>query len=1348
MFRFTRFRKSIMTWICIVLLLFTTLVPVSQQAFAGAATGAALAAEIPEAAVNEGDGAVTETPSEAPSEHPKAEVPNELPKEEVPSELPTAEVPNEPLKEEAPSELPKAEVPNEPPKEEAPSELPRKDVSAAPEENSYMNVQSDILDQEILVNLTDEGNIDWIRLGDEEKGIKARKNIGGEKIRFNVFNGGMNKFTDYIAKFTWNDGKPMAKGDNERYGTFVRDINGGWQITVPTSTREMKLKVYAGAWASKGKIEAFFSDNSVPVFVDNYDTVNDSAVRKVYSLSFKGSGAKQSLIVKGTVEGKYHDWGNVSLAAAGLWAPASENAPVWPEGSALKATDITENSAVLSWNAAEDPNGVSEYRIYQDNVEIASVKGDATSYEVSGLAAGNTYHFSVEAGNQAGEWTINGPSTSVSTTRFHYIGDIVSFEREGDNTLVFDASPAKVRIKAVSPEIVKVWAEPAGEFDRKYESVAIVNDDLGGSLTLDEKGDYYEVRTSKLLIKVFKAPFRLEYYDLQGNLLSKSKEGKSMGWNGKGEVGVWNEVQSGEHFWGLGEKTESFDRSGQKIYEWGVDLGGASWDAMAPAVGEGRWYGANPHFMSSKGYSIYFDNTSRTCFDMGKSEPGTYSFSSLDPAAGGELLYYFIYGPTPKQMVQKLTDLTGKHFMPPMWAFGNMQSHWGYTQADIERVAKEYRQRQIPLDVMYSDIEWYAKYCAPSEWNSDNFPDPAGMFRKLRDLGMKVSFIDDPNITVSAKDYGIADDKGYFIRDSSGKTKNVNWPWGDESGVIDFFNPEARKWWGDLHNHLADLGVNAFWTDMNEPARYNADWRFWNGEGKEEGDIGEMHNAYAIMHQKSMFDWYKGYTQKRPFILTRSFFTGSQRYAAPWSGDIESGWESMGQQIGLGTGISLSGFNMWGFDIGGFSGNPTPDQFKRWIELASFMPVHRFHYAKWGNPQEAWENGAEDVARKYISQRQRLIPYFYSYMADSVIGTGMEGEYGSGGTGLPLMRAMMLEYPDDSATYNMDSQFMNGQSFLVAPVTDNGTMKDVYLPAGDWYDYSDGKTVYEGNRTIRYPAPLDKLPVFVKAGAIIPMTPAMQYVGEKKIDVMTMDVYPQRAGGTSSFVLYEDDGESLGYEQGRYSTTKFENTVHPGADGATNTFKINARQQGKSGFEPDPRSYMLQFHQTVRNDMTVRQDGIILQEYTSLNELEKAESGWFTDRNSLITYVKIPDRGQETVIELSGRLTGDNPFTVASSFNLSKLEAGKVLHADITVKNNGAYADTVLIMAALYDQAGDIVNVSSIPKTIGAGAAEVVKAGFKLPDRIQGHRVKIFVRDGSSPEAKPFKLLSNELVVQ
>ncbi|MCJ8014730.1 carbohydrate-binding protein [Paenibacillus sp. KQZ6P-2] len=1539
--------------------------------------------------------------------------------EPVPIDPPAAAQTDTEQQEPADPAMPVAEENSEPP-----ASVPESISQTVP----TLDLQAQDLTDSISVDLSQEGSIDWVSFGGSgDIGVRTRKNIGAPVIRFSKVIPGSNAydFNDFIAGFNWSDGKPIETGSNEHKGSSFNEMNGGWQLTVPASTHEMTLKVYGLGWSSKGKIEAYLNDNSVPVSVDEYDTEGERHKPKVYTIKFKGNGGNQSLIVKGTVTGKYNDWGNVAIAAATLTATVSQNAPKWPDGSTLTAADVTGSSAVLSWTPVSE--NIKHYIIYQDNVEIDRVDSTINSYEVSGLEAGKTYGFKVEAENEDGEISVTGPSVSVQTTRFTYIGKVTGYEMRDDRkTIIFDAAPAKVMINAVSPEIVKVWAEPTGTFDRKYESMAIVNDDLGKvNLSLGDKGDYYEISTGKLLIKLFKDSFRLEYYDLQGNLLLKGKEGKSMGWNAVKEVGVWNELQEGEHFWGLGEKTESFDRKGNKIYQWGVDMWGA--DQMAPNIGEGRWYGANPHFISSKGYSIYFDNTSRTCFDMGKSEPGTYSFNSLEPAAGGELLYYFIYGPTPKEMVKNFTDITGKPFMPPMWAFGNMQSHYGYTQTDIERVAEMYREKQIPLDVMFSDIEWYEKFCSPDKWNTRNFPDPQAMMNKLNVLDVRLALIDDPNITISADTYPVGDKEGYFIKDMMGKTKTVSWPWGDESGILDFFNPGARQWWGPLHNHLADLGVQAFWTDMNEPARYSTDWRFWNENGKEQGDIEELHNAYAFLHHKTLYDWYKEYTKKRPFILTRSFFTGSQRFASPWSGDINSDWNSMSEQIRLGTGLSLSGFNMWGFDIGGFEGNPTSDQFKRWIELAAFTPTHRFHYATWGKPQEAWEHGAEEVSKKYISQRQRLIPYFYSYTADSVIGTGMEAAPGSDGSGIPLMRAMVLEYPDDSNTFNMDTQFMNGQSFLVAPVTNNSTRKNVYFPKGDWYDYSDGKTLYQGGQSITYDAPIDKLPVFVKAGAIIPMTPPMQYVGEKPVDMMTMDIYPLRNNGVSSFVLYEDDGESFGFENGQYSTTKFENKVESAAEGTKNTFVIHAREQGTKGFTPDPRSYMLQFHNTALQTTAVRQDGAELQRYGSLADLEKAESGWFADPQSLNTYVKLPDNGKETKVELLGKagsstvvsylpvyvttkigvlpslpsmvtavndnglqqavkvkwasvnkdkynqvgsftvegtvegidlkvtayvdvyqtiahveaesyadkkgsftkevsseggfnltaisngdyavyknvdlkkgatkfeariaaknrggnievrldrldgplvatlnvpstggwqnwetlstnlsgasgvhdvylvftagynlnwfrfvdypltvqsippidvitITGvapqlpeqvtvvyrdgstaeltvtwdkvdpssyENPgkfkvegtvqgadlkavanitvgdshnqFIVAATFNLNKLEAGKMLNADVTVKNNSNHSDSILIVTALYNQNDEIVNISSLPKKIGRDQSAMYTAGFKLPESIQGCRVKVFVYDGESLLTTSKKLLSNELVLE
>ena len=252
------------------------------------------------------------------------------------------------------------------------------------------------------------------------------------------------------------------------------------------------------------------------------------------------------------------------------------------------------------------------------------------------------------------------------------------------------------------------------------------------------------------------------------------------------------------------------------------------------------------------------------------------------------------------------------------------------------------------------------------------------------------------------------------------------------------------------------------------------------------GNIEEMHNAYALKHNQAMYEKVSENKEKRPFLQTRSGFTGSHRYASPWTGDITSDWTSMEQQLRLGLGLSMSGFSYWGFDIGGFSGSFTNDQYKRWVELSTFTPVHRFHYANWnesgtngdcynGIGKEPWNFDCEEISKEQINMRYELIPYFYSCTADSVIGTGLEGTAGKG-TGIPLARPMVMEYYQDPQTYDMDSQFMCGPSFLVAPVVSDTTKKEVYFPAGTWYDYSDGTIISAaGGETKEYDAPIDKL---------------------------------------------------------------------------------------------------------------------------------------------------------------------------------------------------------------------------------------------------------------------------------
>lgn len=842
---------------------------------------------------------------------------------------------------------------------------------------------------------------------------------------------------------------------------------------------------------------------------------------------------------------------------------------------------------------------------------------------------------------------------TVKPCNWTYVGAIKSVQGDNTSQLTFDCGNAIVQITSIAPNMVKVWCEPSGRFDRKYDSFAVVNENINPQkLKITDKGSYYQFATGNMVVRINKNPFKITYLDNKGNILMEN-DSKSMGWSTDGELTVNNKLQPDEQFWGLGEKKSAFNRRGFELVMWSCDAYGADPNDSVPAEWEnGRWYMANPYFVSSKGYSIYFDNTSRTVFDLGKGDPNKFSFGSYNPNPGGELIYYFTYGPSIKQITKTFTDLVGKSFFAPIWAYGNMQSHWGYKQSDIINIAQTYRQKQIPLDVIMADIDWYEYLCSPSQWNRQNFPNPDAMINTLNNLHVKLGLINDPNITNrnNNADFAYGNANGYFVRNHSGKTKLVDWPWGDASGLTDFFNPAAQQWWGSLMDHLIEDGIVTYWMDMNEPSNYHTDWLFWNKDGKAYGTLSELKNAYAIKHNETLFNKLTE-NGKRPFLMTRSGFTGTQRYASPWTGDIHCSYYSMYEQINMGTSLSISGYNYWGFDIGGFfGGNMTNDQFKRWIESATFTPVHRFHYILGGGAKEPWNFDSEDVARKYISLRYRLIPYMYSLTADNIIGIGIEEGYGAGGTGIPLVRPMVMEYPDDKETWNMDTQFMSGPFFLVAPVCDETYSKRIYLPEGYWYDYNNSKVIYSGKRYINYDAPVDILPVLVKEGAIIPMMPAMQYVGEKPIDVLTLDIYPHVNNGNSQFVLYEDDGETENYKEGLYTTTKY--TLRTITSGGRKTLTFNIGERSGKYNDIDNRDYLMQFHAAFEN-LKVTNGGQEMRQYNSLEELNAAESGYFADKLNKIVYVKIYDNAKATVIELSGTPIGNYAIFEAEDATLS-----------------------------------------------------------------------------------------------
>jgi alpha-glucosidase len=473
----------------------------------------------------------------------------------------------------------------------------------------------------------------------------------------------------------------------------------------------------------------------------------------------------------------------------------------------------------------------------------------------------------------------------------------------------------------------------------------------------------------------------------------------------------------------------------------------------------------------------------------------------------------------------------------------------------VEEVARRYRQEDLPLDVIHIDIHYLNGYRVFT-WDPQRFPDPTALMAKLKQQGVKVVTIVDPGIKYQPlapgakgepssrpelgpqeKSYyvynqGIA--KGFFQKRQNGQLF-IPRVWPGDSVFVDYTLPEARKWWGDLHRAYTDHGVAGIWNDMNEPADF-VDQTGGNQRDVVSYDEGENtthaknRNVFALLEARATYEGLQRLQpDRRPYVITRAGYAGIQRYATMWTGDSNSTWDSLALSIPMFESLGLSGEPFVGSDAGGFIGRDTGEMLTRWYQVAFLTPFCRNHKDVKSYDQEPWRFGKyyEDIIRKYLKLRYELMPFLYTTLEEAHR------------TGAPIFRPLLLNYQDDENTLNIDDEFMIGDGLLVAPVLKpNQTERLVYLPKGTWYDYWTNKK-HSGGTMIRVDAPLETVPMFVRGGAIIPLGPAMNYVGEKPFNPISFAIFPDE-NGLASTTLYEDDGTSPAYQQGAFRRTKMD----------------------------------------------------------------------------------------------------------------------------------------------------------------------------------------------------------------
>ena len=601
------------------------------------------------------------------------------------------------------------------------------------------------------------------------------------------------------------------------------------------------------------------------------------------------------------------------------------------------------------------------------------------------------------------------------------------------------------------------------------------------------------------------------------------------------QVGAAFTSPGDEHYYGLGQNQEGFlDLRGHAIQCWHNYLA-----AGGPSV-------CVPFVISNRGYGMIWDNPSKTTIKLGFNEQSLWSSE-----VGSRVSFFVIAGATTDEIYSGYRALTGPTPLLPKAAYGFIQCKLRYrTQQEVLDVAKGYRQRHLPADMMVVDFLHYTKM-GQMDFIPEDWPDPSDMNRQLHAMGFQSMVSVWPRFEPGSRFYEFLSKKGWFEHLADG-TPTDGLPYDRAGSIIDTTNPAAGRWfWDTIRDNLVGKGFDSIWADETEPDIPPDGSYFHVGPGT------RYYNVYPLFHTAAIYEGFRRDVNHRALILSRDAYLGAQRNGTMfWSSDIYPTWDTLKRQIPAGLNFTASGMAYWSTDVGGLQFLPAehhpehlplldpsdardnvggyddyPELYTRWFQYGTFQPIFRTHGARAHN--EVWSYGkqAEPILTKYLKMRYQLMPYIYSLA------------YHTYQTGAPYMRALFMDFPNDPNVRDLRDEYMFGPAFLVAPVTEQGaTSRKVYLPAGtDWYDYWTSQLVH-GGQTIDVAAPIETLPLFVRAGSIVPLGEAIENTAQVQ-PIAKVRIYP---GASSTFVLYQDDGNTYSYEKGASSATylRWDDTRH------------------------------------------------------------------------------------------------------------------------------------------------------------------------------------------------------------
>ena len=683
-------------------------------------------------------------------------------------------------------------------------------------------------------------------------------------------------------------------------------------------------------------------------------------------------------------------------------------------------------------------------------------------------------------------------------------------QQQADGVL-FSMGTGTLKVQVCSESVIHVIYSPTASFAKPTDLVVIKEHWPAAQWTMQSTNDAVTLTTSLLKVSVTRKDGAVAYAEVSGDALLEEASRR-----------LTPEKVNGEDTY-RAESAISVYGSHEGLYGLGQHQAGV-WNYRGESVDISQENSniSVPLMLSSKGYGIFWNNTSRSRFN---NRFANYLYISSEVA--DVIDYYFLYGPDFDKIVAAYRDLTGQAPMFGRWAYGFWQCKNRYkSQEELLGVARKYRDLHIPVDNLVQDWFW---------WNrkgefvfNKNYPDPKGMVDRLHNENFHLMISIWPFFEPGSANYDYMQNKGWFVD----KFKYAKPPYHtDAMAVYDATSPEARKYyWDQVNKGLFSIGLDAWWMDTTEPETEGQEENILLDHKLAAGSGNRYVNVYPLLDTQAVYQGQRSASdKKRVFILSRSAFAGSQRNGVTaWSGDINSDWLSFRRQIPAGLNFAVSGIPYWTTDIGGFVfGNPTDPAFRelfiRWFQYGTFNPILRVHGTRHPDENELWSYGpdAQTILVNFDRLRYRMLPYIYSLAWKTT------------NEAYTPMRPLVMDFRTDSRAQNVGDQFMYGPAFLVNPVTDPAaTIRQLYLPETRWYDFWTGAAV-EGGRTINAAAPLDRLPLYIRAGSILPLGPEEEWSTQKPADPIELRIY---RGANADFTLYEDENDNYNYEKGTYST--------------------------------------------------------------------------------------------------------------------------------------------------------------------------------------------------------------------